>query len=217
MNKQKLRVLHEYFLRAGLFSAGNLLFCGAAKAKNWKRLVRKLLGSSGSGTGSLSIPPSFQTLRMEAEFLLAPKVSSTFDLLEKKDELRGLTTEILHCRSAFAVNCKETKLQVGLLTLTNISTSDGENHLELGYRVHYDQMGKGLATEMVQGMIAHLFQSTNLNTIVSVIQPGNLASEKVAQKVGMTFDVKTKYRGVEVNRFVLHRATYLNNAEPRRA
>ena len=47
---------------------------------------------------------------------------------------------------------------------------------------------EGLATEAALGIIAHAHQSLGLSRLVCLVMPGNAASARVAEKVGMAFE-----------------------------
>lgn len=64
---------------------------------------------------------------------------------------------------------------------------EGRDHLEIGWMVRRDHVGRGLATEAGFGLREHAFTSLGWDEVISVIQPGNLASIRVAEKVGETF------------------------------
>lgn len=55
---------------------------------------------------------------------------------------------------------------------------------ELGYMLHPDYQGKGLMQEALQAIINFGFTELNLHTIEAVIDPANIASEKILQKLG---------------------------------
>jgi ribosomal-protein-alanine N-acetyltransferase len=69
---------------------------------------------------------------------------------------------------------------------------------EIGYIVHQDNRGKGLATQASCMLINHLFDSTQLERIIATIVVGNEASCKVVEKAGMSLE------GVERRKFFLH-------------
>ncbi|MDQ0160755.1 GNAT family N-acetyltransferase [Alkalibacillus salilacus] len=67
-------------------------------------------------------------------------------------------------------------------------TVDGVEELEIGYWVSRDHWGKGYATEAAQALKDYGFNHLDKNRLVSLIQPNNIASKKVADKIGMNFD-----------------------------
>jgi RimJ/RimL family protein N-acetyltransferase len=60
--------------------------------------------------------------------------------------------------------------------------------VELGYRLTRASWGKGYATEAAGAVMEHAFTSLGLERLVSLIDPENIASLRVAQKLGMQFE-----------------------------
>jgi ribosomal-protein-alanine N-acetyltransferase len=54
-----------------------------------------------------------------------------------------------------------------------------------GYAVYPDQQGKGFTTEAMRGLVAWLFATTEVAVLQATIPPSNLASVRVAEKLGM--------------------------------
>lgn len=55
---------------------------------------------------------------------------------------------------------------------------------EIGYLLHPDHWGKGLATEALTAVIAHLFAAHPVADLIAEVDPRNLASLRVLQKLG---------------------------------
>lgn len=62
---------------------------------------------------------------------------------------------------------------------------EGEQVAELGYDFRSDCWNRGHATEAACAVHDYAFDSLSLPRLVSVIQPGNPASERVAEKTGL--------------------------------
>ncbi|MDX1963421.1 MAG: GNAT family N-acetyltransferase [Pirellulales bacterium] len=60
--------------------------------------------------------------------------------------------------------------------------------VEIGWRLAFDHWGRGYATEAAQGVVAHAFGPLGLRELVSFTVPGNVASRRVMEKLGMTRD-----------------------------
>ncbi len=60
---------------------------------------------------------------------------------------------------------------------------------EIGYTTfNPEQRGRGIMTEALSLFTDYLFQSTNIHRVQLIIADGNIASEKVAQKCGFTYE-----------------------------
>ena len=66
--------------------------------------------------------------------------------------------------------------------------------------------GRGLATEAGRASLAYGYDVLNVDTIVGIVHPENLASQRVLQKIGLTFVEATTYFGMAVQRYVGRRA-----------
>jgi len=64
---------------------------------------------------------------------------------------------------------------------------DGSDELEIGWLIGAVSRGRGYATEAAIATRDHGFDVIGRRRLISVIQPGNLASIRVAHKVGETF------------------------------
>ena len=62
---------------------------------------------------------------------------------------------------------------------------DGVPAAELGYDLRSDYWGRGLATEAAAAVRDYAFGVLGLPRLVSLIRQGNLASRRVAEKIGM--------------------------------
>jgi RimJ/RimL family protein N-acetyltransferase len=57
--------------------------------------------------------------------------------------------------------------------------------VELGWRLARSAWGRGLATEGARAALDHAFGSLRLESVISIIDPGNDRSVRVAEKLGM--------------------------------
>ena len=63
---------------------------------------------------------------------------------------------------------------------------DGTDEIEIGYHVRRDQWGHGYATEAARACRDYGFANFNVDKLISLIRPENIASRRVAEKNGMT-------------------------------
>jgi RimJ/RimL family protein N-acetyltransferase len=64
----------------------------------------------------------------------------------------------------------------------------GKSEIELTYVFARSAWGKGYATEIGRALKDYAFGELELERLIALIEPGNVASERVAQKIGMRFD-----------------------------
>ena len=67
-------------------------------------------------------------------------------------------------------------------------TIDGAQEVELAFLIDKRRWGEGFATEAANGIMCYAQDRLGLKRLICLIMPGNVASKRVAQKVGMTFD-----------------------------
>jgi RimJ/RimL family protein N-acetyltransferase len=67
-------------------------------------------------------------------------------------------------------------------------TIDGQEEVEVAYSLAREFWGQGLASEAAHAIAAYAFGQLHLRRLVCLIEPANLASMRVARKMGMTFE-----------------------------
>ena len=67
-------------------------------------------------------------------------------------------------------------------------TIDGQNEVEVAYLIGKAYWGQGLGTEAAQAILDYGFEILHLSRLICLIDQENLASIKVAEKIGMTFE-----------------------------
>jgi RimJ/RimL family protein N-acetyltransferase len=82
---------------------------------------------------------------------------------------------------------------------------EGEHKTEVGWRLDRSFWGRGLATEAARASVAHGFETLGLERIISIIQPENYASRKVAEKAGLSPRGETLWRGTLVVWYAIDR------------
>lgn len=69
-----------------------------------------------------------------------------------------------------------------------IGFEPGDREPELGFLFHVDYRGKGLAHEAACAARSHAFDRLDMPTLVSMIDPENKQSQRVAQRLGARLD-----------------------------
>jgi len=67
--------------------------------------------------------------------------------------------------------------------------------------------GQGLATEGARAGLQYGFEVLGLDQIVGLVHPENRASQRVLEKLGMSFVDRSHYFGLELLRYRLDRST----------
>jgi RimJ/RimL family protein N-acetyltransferase len=69
--------------------------------------------------------------------------------------------------------------------------------IDIGWRLSRAAWGRGFASEAAQPVVEHAFRTVGLARVVADIDPRNVASIKVAEKIGMQFAGDRKYANGE--------------------
>lgn len=78
--------------------------------------------------------------------------------------------------------------------------------IDIGWRLRRDAWGRGYAAEAARPIVGHAFDSVGLPRIVADIDPRNLASLRVAEKIGMQFTGNGEYsHGAPCRSYVMTR------------
>jgi ribosomal-protein-alanine N-acetyltransferase len=65
---------------------------------------------------------------------------------------------------------------------------DGQQEVEVAYTIAQDFRGQGLATEAAHGILQYGFEKLDLSRLICLIDPKNIASQRVAEKIGMALE-----------------------------
>lgn len=67
-------------------------------------------------------------------------------------------------------------------------TIEGQQEVEVAYTLAQDFWAQGLATEAAEGILQYAFYNLKLTRLICLIDPENVASQRVAEKIGMTLE-----------------------------
>jgi ribosomal-protein-alanine N-acetyltransferase len=109
--------------------------------------------------------------------------------------------------SQFAVETKTNGALLGYCGFFH-QVVDEENEIEIGYRLHPDYWNKGIATEAATAVRDHAFRDLKLPRVISLIHTENVASRRVVEKLGMTLEKETTFRGFPTQVFSLSRGRW---------
>lgn len=114
--------------------------------------------------------------------------------------LRRYATDGCGYRAALDRDSGEVVGMLGLLT----EEVDGKKRLGLGYLLRRDCWGRGYATEGAQALLDEAFQNRGAPEVIAEIRPENLASRRVAERLGMKVEgsLVKPYRGKEMTHLI---------------
>ena len=67
-------------------------------------------------------------------------------------------------------------------------TIEDQYDVEVAYTIAEEYWGQGLGSEAAQGILKYSFERLNLSRLVCLIDPANIASQRVAEKMGMKWE-----------------------------
>ena len=129
-----------------------------------------------------------------------PKVMAAFDHdpFTREQMGRWLQRNLDHQQEfgygLFSVILKETGTLIGDCGLEQM---ESEGAAELGYDFRSDFWNQGYATEAAMAVRDYAFDVLQLPQLISLIRVGNLASKRVAEKVGMTLAEEFTRYGIQ--------------------
>lgn len=97
--------------------------------------------------------------------------------------------------SKWAVVLRSTGELIGRCGLS-LERFDNIDEWELGWTFARAHWGNGYATEAAAAAMEHSFRVIGLKKLISLIRPGNVASVRVAERIGMTFDRTVEWGGL---------------------
>jgi ribosomal-protein-alanine N-acetyltransferase len=90
------------------------------------------------------------------------------------------------------------KITGQLIGSCEIEYLDDTDEYELGYALSKECWGKGFATETVRAAVRFGFENANLERIIAVVVPENIASYRVLEHTGLVYEKKANYYDLDV-------------------
>ncbi len=112
----------------------------------------------------------------------------------------------------WALELKEDGLSHGRAGLWN---PPGWPGLEVGWKLARQAWGHGYATEAGQAAVEWAWANLDAPRLISLIQPGNVRSERVAERLGMRRHEESTVQGQVATIFVLERPVTDYSARPK--
>lgn len=131
-----------------------------------------------------------------------PEAMTFFPSIMSKEENSAFVNRILEKYEAdgesfWAVILKSTGEFVGLLGILHQDV-EGVKEFEIAYRFVRRFWNRGYATEAAIGCRKYAFEKLSFKRVVSLIDPENIASQRVAAKNSMTYEKMAIWKGERV-------------------
>jgi ribosomal-protein-alanine N-acetyltransferase len=84
---------------------------------------------------------------------------------------------------------------IGYCGLFYFPDVNGQPEVEIGYRLARSAWGRGYATEAARAVRGYAFHTLGLKRLIAMIDPSNVASIRVAEKIGMHYENDVMFEG----------------------
>jgi RimJ/RimL family protein N-acetyltransferase len=95
----------------------------------------------------------------------------------------------------YAVVTKQDQNVIGYCGLFFFPDINGQPEVEIGYRLARPAWGQGYATEAAGAVRDYAFQTLGMKRLIAIIDPLNIASIRVAAKIGMHYENEVMLEG----------------------
>jgi len=106
----------------------------------------------------------------------------------------------------WAAEQKRTRDVMGYCGLSRFDDVDGQTEIEIGYRYFPAYWGQGIGTEAAAAVRDLAFDRLGLTRLICMIEAENVASVRVAEKIGMTWEKEIVKWGLAVQVYSIRRA-----------
>jgi len=96
---------------------------------------------------------------------------------------------------AYAVVEQSSGEVIGYCGLFYFADVNGRSEIEIGYRLRRSVWRRGYATEASRAVRDHAFNKLSIKRLIAIIDPSNVASIHVAQKIGMCYEADVMFEG----------------------
>ena len=113
-----------------------------------------------------------------------------------------------HDKHGFGVWAAVDRSNSTLMGYCGLQFLDNTPEVEVGYRLAKRFWGMGLASEAAKASLRYGFKELSLGRIVAVVQPANIASQRVLEKIGLRYVKDARFYNSEVKYYALTREDY---------
>ncbi|WP_426341345.1 GNAT family N-acetyltransferase [Pseudoduganella sp. S-14] len=141
-----------------------------------------------------------------ADHLAKPESSAHLGSADRQTAWRIFSSHaglwVLHGAGWWAVEDRQTGQLVG-----NVGAFFREQStvMELGWNTYRAFWGKGIANEAATAVLNYAFEVRRESKVRALITSGNESSRRVAERVGMTYEMETELNGKAVNSYIRER------------
>jgi ribosomal-protein-alanine N-acetyltransferase len=97
----------------------------------------------------------------------------------------------------YAVTERVSRDVIGYCGLFFFPDVNGQPEVELGYRLARSAWGRGYATESARAVRDFAFETLGIRRLIAMVDPSNIASIHVAEKIGMHYEKDVLFAGYD--------------------
>jgi RimJ/RimL family protein N-acetyltransferase len=105
----------------------------------------------------------------------------------------------------YAVECRQCNV---LLGWCGLGVLDETGETEIKYLLKQSHWGRGLATEGASRCLSDGFRDYDLEMVIGLVHPENVASQRVLEKIGLGFSNRASYFGLELLRYTIDKERF---------
>jgi len=131
-----------------------------------------------------------------------PEVMRFSDGVKSKEWVQGWLQTCLERYEAwgfgpYAIVEQRNQVVIGYCGLFFFPDLDGQPETEIGYRLAGSAWGQGYATEAAKAVRDFAFETLSVKRLIAMIDPSNVASIRVAEKIGMHYQKDVMLEGYD--------------------
>lgn len=160
---------------------------------------------------ALAIYGDPEVMRFIGQGKTQPNVEAMRKTLQKRLDLHA---SLNNGTGTWAVVERETSQIIGAILLVQLPDNTGKltRDCEIGWHFRRSSWGQGYATEAATAIIEYGFRTLQLPVLYAIVNPKNMRSVRVTQRLGMTpLGLTNQYYGVEALLFQLTAAVKSNS------
>lgn len=173
-------------------------------AETERLILRELLTSDVDGMFELDSDPEVHKYLGNKVISDKNQIAKVINLVRQQYIDNGI--------GRWAVIDKRTNAFIGWTGLKFVTelTNGHMNYYDLGYRLIRKYWGQGIATETALICLDYAFNELKIEEVYAAASCENLASNKILQKVGMSFIETFYYEDIKCNWYKIHISDYEN-------
>lgn len=168
--------------------------------------------------------PTIETARLRLRMFEDRDLDSTWRLFNDPEIQKYLSPENRRTRAqskiildnsvkywkqrGFGIWCVGEKSRDSMCGYCGFQYFDKTPLVEILFAFHKSAWGKGLATEAANASLRFGFERLRLKKIYAATHPKNAASRHVLEKIGMTFESKTRHYGIDTVTYSISRSGF---------